>query len=69
MGDWKAVRQQMLRRNNPSPLKIELYNLKSAIGESNDVAASHPDIVARMQQIMSQQHTPTELFPLPVLDQ
>ena len=39
MGDWKAVRQNMLRRNNPDPLKIELYNLKDDIGESRDVAA------------------------------
>ena len=40
MGDWKGVRQNMLRRNNPDPLKIELYNLRDDIGESRDVAAA-----------------------------
>jgi len=69
MGDWKAVRQNMLRRNNPDPLKIELYNLKDDIGESRDVAAEHPEIVARMRAIMAAQHVPSQLFPIPAIDQ
>ena len=68
MGDWKAVRQNMLRRNNPDPLKIELYNLKDDIGESRDVAAEHPEIVARMRKIMETAHVPSELFPMPPID-
>lgn len=69
MGNWKAVRQKMLRRSNKHPLKIELYNLKTDIGEQHDVAARHPDIVTRMRAIMKQQHTPSELFPLRPLDE
>jgi len=68
LGDWKAVRQGMLRRNNPDPLKIELYNLKDDVGESQDVSAAHPDVVARMQKIMQSEHVPSELFPMPPID-
>jgi arylsulfatase len=68
MGDWKAVRQKMLVRNNPNPLKIELYNLADDIGESRDVSAERPEIVARMRQIMEAEHTPSEVFPLRPID-
>jgi arylsulfatase len=68
MGPWKAVRQDMLRRTNPDPLKIELYNLQDDIGESRDLAAEHPEIVAKARAIMQQQHTPSELFPIAPLD-
>jgi arylsulfatase len=69
MGDWKGVRQEMLRRNNPDPLKIELYNLKDDIGESKDLAADHPDLVARLRKLMETEHTPSEVFPIKPLDQ
>ncbi len=68
MGDWKGVRRDMLRRNNPDPLKIELYNLRDDIGESRDVAAQHPDIVARIRQIMQDEHVPSSIFQMPWLD-
>jgi arylsulfatase len=68
MGDWKAVRQNMLRRDNPDPLKIELYNLENDIGESRDVAAEHPEIVVRMRKIMETDRVPSELFPIPPID-
>ena len=68
MGDWKAVRQNLLRKTNKNPLKIELYNLSTDIGESRDVAADHPDIVARMRKIMDTEHTPSTTFPMPPLD-
>ena len=69
MGDWKAVRQQMLRRNNPDPLRIELYNLAEDIGESRDLAAEHPDLVARMRKILRTQRVPSKLFPMRPLDE
>lgn len=65
---WKAVRQNMLRRNNPDPLKIELYHLADNIGETRDVAADHPNLVARMKAIMAREHTPSRLFPMPPVD-
>lgn len=65
---WKAVRQNILRKKNPHPLKIELYNLDDDIGEENDVAAEHPDRVAEMRRMMEREHTPSKLFPMPPLD-
>src|SRR5690606_4738712 len=68
MGDWKGIRQNMLRRNNPDPLKIELYNLAKDVGETSDVANEHPEVVAQIREIMQREHTPSELFPLPPVD-
>ncbi len=69
MANWKGIRQNMLRKNNADPLKIELYNLQADIGESKDVAAENPQVVARIRTLMNQQHTPSELFPIRPLDQ
>lgn len=68
MGRWKAVRQKMLRKNNPDPLKIELYDLQTDVGESRDVAAEHPDIVRRAAELMKREHTPSTVFPFPPID-
>ncbi|MCA9045612.1 MAG: arylsulfatase [Planctomycetaceae bacterium] len=63
-GNWKAVRQGMARGN----LKTELYDLKADVSESKDVAADHPDVVAHLEELMAQQHVPSELFPIRALD-
>ncbi|QGJ71006.1 N-acetylgalactosamine-6-sulfatase [Planctomycetales bacterium 10988] len=69
MGHWKAVRQNMLRGKKKLPLKpIELYHLKTDIGEEQNVADQFPAIVKKMEQVMKEQHTPSELFPFPVID-
>lgn len=67
-GKWKAIRQNMLRKNNPDPLKIELYDLSQDIGETTDVAEQHPEVVAEMARKMSAARVPSELFPFRVLD-
>lgn len=67
-GKWKAVRQDMLRKNNPDPLKIELYDLDSDISESHDLSGKHPDLVKEMAALMAGQHVPSSIFPFPVLD-
>lgn len=64
VGDWKAVRQSMSR----GKLETELYNLAQDVGEKNNLAAKHPDIVARLEKLMARQHTPSELFPLVPID-
>ena len=71
MGDWKGVRHDLKPRKKGAPpnLTIELYNLRDDIGETKDVAAQHPDIVAQIEQVMRAQHTPSAEFPLPALDQ
>ena len=57
LGDWKAVRHGV---NEP----IELYNLANDIGEQLNVAAEYPDVAARIDDIMHNGRTPSELFPL-----
>src|SRR6476469_8772686 len=39
-GQWKAVR-------DPKTSKLELFDLKTDIGERENVATDHPDIVAK----------------------
>ncbi len=60
VGDWKAVRQNMSKGN----LEIELYNIGTDIGETNNVAGQHPDVVAKLSKMMSEARTPSEIFPL-----
>ncbi|HMJ88500.1 MAG TPA: arylsulfatase [Candidatus Acidoferrum sp.] len=57
MGDWKAVR---LAIDKP----LELYNLKVDLGETNNVAAAHPEIVARIEAYLKTARTPSEKWPL-----
>jgi arylsulfatase len=70
IGDWKGVRHALNPRNrNAQPkLGLELYNLKNDPDETTDIASKHPDVVARMEKLMREQHTPSELFPFPELD-
>jgi len=58
MGDWKAVRVK------PGQ-KVQLFNLKTDLAEKNDVADEHPDILARMERILVEGRTESEVFPLP----
>ena len=55
MGDWKAIRKPIFTG------KIALYDLKADLHEDHDVAADHADIVAKMEQIMQEAHTPREI--------
>ena len=59
MGDWKAVKYNVLDDPNAP---IELYNLKEDIGEQNDVALNHPDIILRMGTILSEARIPSNIF-------
>jgi arylsulfatase A-like enzyme len=56
LGDWKGVRLGLFK-NADAPL--ELYDLATDIGETNNVAADHPDIVARMLEMMRNARTPS----------
>lgn len=57
--NWKAVRYNVLKEPN-APL--ELYDLSTDIGESNNVADDHPEVVERMQEIFRTARTPSEVF-------
>jgi arylsulfatase A-like enzyme len=51
-GDWKAIRQPMFTG------EIELYNLRTDIGETTDVSSRHPEVVAQASELMEDAHTP-----------
>jgi arylsulfatase len=64
-GDWKAVRQNLTKGKG----ETELYNLADDIGEKNNLAAKQPEIVAKLEKIMKEQHTPSKVFPLKGVDE
>lgn len=53
-GRWKGLR--LKGPGNP----ITLYELAADIGEQTDVAAEHPDTVARVEKILAEAHVPNE---------
>jgi arylsulfatase A-like enzyme len=72
-GNWKVIRRNLLpnKKAIAQGLKpsLELFDLASDPSEKHDVAAAHPDIVARLTQLMKEQHTPSKVFPFAALDQ
>lgn len=58
MGDWKAVRPGWKK-------PLELYNLKTDIGEKNNVADKHPDVVARIEGYLETARTESPYYPSP----
>jgi len=64
VGQFKAIRTNMGRGN----LTVELYNLADDPGEQHDLADQQPEIAAKLERLMRQQHTPSELFPLRPVD-
>ena len=59
-GDWKLVHLN-IRTDNPV---YELYNLADDPGETNDLSAACPDILADLQAIMDESHIPNPAFPV-----
>jgi len=67
VGDWKLIRTALNpapNAKNPPPPTLELFDLAKDPAEAADVAAQHPEVVARLQKIMASQHTPSKLWPL-----
>ncbi len=54
IGEWKGLLQKAGNGNK----KMELYNLVSDPRETTDVAADHPDIVAKMWDVVRESHDP-----------
>lgn len=48
-GDWKLVRT----RKSGKPFVSELYNLKTDLGERNDLAAEHSGLVAELEELLA----------------
>ena len=53
---------------NRGNLTLELYNLAKDVGEQENVAVEHPEVVARLQRLMEQEHEKSDLYPLRPLD-
>ncbi len=65
LGEWKAVRQTLDNKPN-SP--VLLFNIAQDPSETTDVAAEHPDLVAKARALWQSQHIPNQLFTFPPLD-
>ena len=57
MGRWKALR---LKTGAP----LELYDLDSDPSEERDVAASHPEIVAKVEAYLTTARTESARWPV-----
>ena len=57
MGDWKAVR---LEPGKP----LELYNLKTDLGEKENIASKNPEIVAKIESYLKTARTESAQWPL-----
>ena len=57
MGHWKAVRKRI-----PGP--VELYDLRTDIAETSDVAEKNPEVVAKIETCLKTARTPSEHWPL-----
>ena len=57
MGDWKAVR---LEQGKP----LELYDLKSDLAETRNVADKQPDVVAKIETFLKTARTESPRWPL-----
>lgn len=56
-GDWKVV---SVKKDTP----LELYNIREDMTESNNLAETHPDIVAAFEREMRQIRTPSPNWPI-----
>lgn len=69
VGDWKLLRANLVgSANKPASPTTELYNLATDPTETQNVIAAHPEIVAKLEALMRQEHTPSREFPFPALD-
>jgi len=59
MGDWKCMR--------PGPGRpMELYNLKTGLDEQTNLAARHPELVARFEHILAAARTESPDWPVKI---
>lgn len=62
LGHWKGVRRNMHKGNK----EIELYDLDKDPSESVDLSSEKPELVKKIEDLMSAERTVSELFPLPL---
>ena len=57
MGHWKAIRFG-------AGGKLELYDLRTDLGETTNVADHHPDVVAKIETYLTTARTPSKFWSL-----
>jgi arylsulfatase A len=62
--NWKGIRRNLVK----GKIEMQLYDLAADPGESRNVADANPEIVAKIEQIMRDQHRPSKDFPLQTVD-
>ena len=70
-GDWKLLRRQLNpgpKQTNPPAPVTELFDLAHDPHETADLAAQHPEIVAKLSAIAKEQHVKSARWPIRVLD-
>lgn len=67
MNEWKVVRQHLKDDEDPT---LELYNLKTDLAETKNVAEEHPEILERAAAIFEAEHinAETERFRIPKIE-
>ncbi|MFO0864832.1 MAG: arylsulfatase [Gemmataceae bacterium] len=69
LGDYVGIRQNLLGKGmTPPDLHLQLYNLSSDPQQKDDISAQNPNIIAEMEKLLREQHTPSTLFPFPAID-
>jgi arylsulfatase A-like enzyme len=58
LGDWKGVRL------GTRSAALELYDLKTDMAETKNVASAHPEVVRRIEEIMRAARTDSKEFPV-----
>jgi len=61
MGPWKAVRLNLAKNRNAP---IELYDLRSDIGEENNIAGQHADVIGRLKPLFKSARVESDVFTL-----
>jgi arylsulfatase len=64
---WKVVRRASAD-DRGTAAATELYDLAADETEARDVAATHPDVVKRMERLLDREHLPDPAWPLPFAD-
>jgi len=60
MGSWKGI-------SKPFGGETELYDLQSDVGEQNNVAGLHPNVVSKIRAAMKEAHVPSPLWKVPAI--
>jgi arylsulfatase A-like enzyme len=61
----QAIRSGKWYAHRASGKQIELYDLITDPKQSNDLSGSQPDVIRKMEDIMTKSHTPSDVWPSP----